>query len=39
MAALYGALAMFPLGRAVRGYALVSGPGAPKSATQKGTKE
>ena len=39
MAALYGALAMLPLGWAVSGYALVSRPGAPKSATQKGTKE
>ena len=39
MAALYGALAMFPLGWAFSGYALVSGPGAPKNTTQKGTKE
>jgi hypothetical protein len=39
MTALYGALAMFPLGWAFSGYALVSRPGAPKSTTLKGTKE
>ena len=39
MAALYGALAMFPLGWALSGYALVSGPGKRKTTTRKGTKE
>jgi hypothetical protein len=34
MATLYGALAMFPLGWALSGYALVSGPGT--QMTRKG---
>jgi hypothetical protein len=30
MATLYGAFAMFPVGWALTGYALVSGPGRPR---------